>query len=85
MTTTRNPWDWSWYVKWLASACVLAAVLARSAGVDYHQIDVWFSFMGSVGWLAVGVYWEDRAVILLNVVSMLLLVPGMLSVHGKTG
>ena len=53
--------------------------------MDYHQIDVWFSFMGSVGWLAVGVYWEDRAVILLNVVSMLLLVPGMLSVHGKTG
>ena len=42
--------------------------MARSAGIEYHMIDVWFSFIGTVGWLCVGLLWKDRALIMLNAV-----------------
>ena len=65
--------DLSWYVKWFASACILTAVLARSAGVDYHLIDVWFSLVGTIGWFVVGMLWKDRALIILNAVLVFIL------------
>ena len=69
--------DASWYVKWFASACILIAVLARSAGVDYHLIDVWFSLVGTAGWFVVGMLWKDRALIILNAVLVFILAQGI--------
>ena len=65
--------DLSWYVKWIASIFILTAVVARSAGFEYHMIDVWFSFIGTVGWLLVGILWKDRALIMLNAVIVTVL------------
>jgi hypothetical protein len=70
--------DLSWYVKWFASACILTAVLARSAGVDYHLIDVWFSLVGTIGWFVVGMLWKDRALIMLNAVLVFILAQGII-------
>ena len=70
--------DTSWYVKWFASACILIAVLARSAGVDYHLIDVWFSLVGTAGWFVVGMLWKDRALIILNAVLVFILAQGII-------
>ena len=56
--------DLSWYVKWVASAFILTAVFARSVGTipDY----LWFSLVGTLGWLLVGMLWHDRAITMLN-------------------
>ena len=70
--------DMSWYDKWFASACILIAVLARSAGVEYHMIDVWFSVVGTAGWFVVGMLWKDRALIMLNAVLVFILAQGIL-------
>ena len=70
--------DLSWYVKWFASACILIAVLARSAGVEYHMIDVWFSVIGTAGWFVVGMRWKDRALIMLNAVLVFILLQGII-------
>jgi len=70
--------DLSWYVKWFASACILIAVLARSAGIEYHMIDVWFSVIGTAGWFVVGMLWKDRALIMLNAVLVFILAQGIL-------
>ena len=70
--------DASWYVKWFASACILIAVLARSAGVDYHLIDVWFSLVGTAGWFVVGMLWKDRALIILNAVLVFIQAQGII-------
>jgi len=70
--------DLSWYVKWFASACILTAVLARSAGVEYHLIDVWFSIIGTAGWFVVGMLWKDRALIMLNAVLVFILAQGII-------
>ncbi len=74
--TPKN--DLSWYVKWFASACILIAVLARSAGVEYHMIDVWFSVIGTAGWFVVGMLWKDRALIMLNAVLVFILAQGII-------
>lgn len=72
-----------WYVKWIASIFILSAVVARSAGIEYHMIDVWFSFIGTGGWLLVGILWKDRALIMLNAVIVTVL--GQAIIRSLTG
>jgi len=55
-----------WLTKWFASGIILFAVAFRSAGEEYHSLDLYCSLAGSLGWLAVSLAWNDRALILLN-------------------
>tara|TARA_B100000927_G_scaffold20911_1_gene15974 strand:- start:7241 stop:7543 length:303 start_codon:yes stop_codon:yes gene_type:complete len=65
--------DVSWYVKWIASALVLAALSMR--GIESLAIyDLVLSTIGIALWLWVAVLWKDRALILLNGVGLLFLV-----------
>jgi len=66
-------YDLSWYIKWGASAFILTAVMARAGGAEYHTIDIWFSLIGTMGWLTVGLLWKDRALIILNAVIVTVL------------
>ena len=70
--------DLSWYVKWTASAFILIAVAARSVGT-IPQIDLWFSLVGTLGWLWVGMLWHDRALIVLNAISFVIYSMGILN------
>ena len=62
-STPKN--DLSWYIKWIASAFILASMAMRGkeALVDY---DIALSLIGVTGWFIVGFLWNDRALILLN-------------------
>jgi len=55
-----------WYIKWIASAFVIAAVMCRSVEEIPKIYDVMLSFVGCLGWGVVGYLWHDRALILLN-------------------
>ena len=68
--------DLSWYVKWIASVFILLAVCFRASG-GYHTLDLYTSFIGTLGWLWVGYLWHDRALLVLNVVLITLLVLGL--------
>ena len=70
--------DLSWYVKWVASVLILLAVCFRAAG-GYHIFDLYFSFVGTLGWLWVGYLWHDRALILLNGALATLLFSGIIT------
>jgi len=73
-------YDLSWYVKWVASGLILIAVSFRSAGgVPFHLFDLYFSFVGTLGWLWVGFIWHDRALILLNGALATLLFSGIIN------
>ena len=67
-----------WYVKWASSVLILVALTFRSAGTEYHLLDMIFGWLGMGGWLIVGILWRDRAVIILNAVSLALLTVGLL-------
>ena len=61
-----------WYIKWIASAFVLAAMSIR--GIESYQLwDLYLSIVGITGWLIVSVLWKDRALIILNSFGLLFL------------
>ena len=62
-----------WYIKWVASVFVLAAMSMR--GIPELQTwDLGLSVIGITLWLVVSILWKDRALILLNGVGLLFLV-----------
>ena len=71
--------DTTWYVKWAASTCILIATSLRASGPDLHLFDMIFSMFGLLGWLYVGLKWNDRALILLNGVITVILFGGIIS------
>ena len=61
-----------WYVKWVASILILAAMSIR--GLEGLQIwDLGLSILGVSGWVFVSIAWKDRALIALNIVGLLFL------------
>ena len=61
-----------WYIKWVASVFVLAAMSVR--GIDGYQLyDLYLSIIGITGWVIVSVLWKDRALIILNSFGLLFL------------
>ena len=65
-----------WYVKWVASIFVMAAMSLR--GLEGLQIvDLTLSIIGIALWLWVSILWKDRALILLNGVGLLFLIRNM--------
>jgi hypothetical protein len=68
-----------WYIKWVASAVILVAVMCRSAPDVPKIFDLVLSFIGCTGWLTVGMIWHDRALIFLNSILLFVLGTGILS------
>ena len=61
-----------WYVKWIASIFILAALSMR--GLEGLQIyDLVCSIIGIWLWLWVSIVWKDRALVMLNGVGLLFL------------
>ena len=61
-----------WYVKWVASFFILAALSMRGVpGLEYY--DSILSVIGVTLWLWVSIIWKDRALVLLNGVGLLFL------------
>lgn len=61
-----------WYVKWVASCFILAALSLRGVpGLEYY--DLILSVIGVTLWLWVSIIWKDRALVLLNGVGLLFL------------
>lgn len=67
-----------WYVKWIASICVLAGMSMR--GIEGLQLyDLTISVVGIIMWLWVSIMWKDRALIILNSFGLLLLVRNLIT------
>ena len=73
-------YDASWYIKWVSSFLILAAVACRATGT-MPMFDLWFSVFGTIGWFAVGMLWHDRALIMLNGALILVLVMGLMKAY----
>ena len=65
-------YDVCWYVKWVASIFVLAAMSMRGIA-EFQFFDLILSIIGIGLWLVVSILWKDRALIMLNGVGLLLL------------
>ena len=67
-----------WYIKWISSIFILVAMSMR--GIEGLQLyDLIFSITGVAGWLVVAAIWEDRSLIMLNSVGLLLLLKNLIT------
>ena len=70
-------YTFDWYVKWIASIFILAAMSMR--GIEGLQLyDLILSIIGIIGWLIVAAIWEDRALIMLNSFGLVLLLKNLI-------
>ena len=68
-----------WYVKWISSVILLAAMATRS-NPELAMYDQVLSLIGCTGWLIVALIWKDRALIILNTAAVIILGSGLISV-----
>ena len=67
-----------WYIKWIASVFILAAMSMRGVeGLQFY--DLVLSIIGLIGWLVVAAIWEDRALIIVNSFGLLLLLKNLVT------
>ena len=67
-----------WYIKWVASVFILAAMSMRGVeGLQFY--DLVLSIIGLMGWLVVSAIWEDRSLIILNSFALLLLLKNLVT------
>ena len=60
--------DLSWYIKWTGSMFLIVAMMMTSANI--FPLNLYVALVGMTGWLIVGILWHDRALIVLNAVSV---------------
>ena len=65
-----------WYIKWVASIFLLFGMLLTSNNV--YPLNLVFHIVGLSGWFCVALIWNDRALIIINAVSIAILTNGLL-------
>ena len=78
--TSETPYyTLDWYIKWIASVFVLCSMSIR--GVEgYEMVDLCLSLVGVFLWTIVSFMWNDRALILLNVIGFIFLMKTFISI-----
>ena len=71
--------DLSWYIKWVSSFVIIIAMLFTSANM--FPINLWIANVGFIGWTIVGMLWHDRALIVLNSISLAIYSMGILNYY----
>jgi hypothetical protein len=71
--------DLSWYIKWISSFIIIIGMALTSA--DIQPYNLWFHFVGVIGWLAVGMMWHDRALIFINGVATFIFMSGLINYY----
>tara|TARA_R110001632_G_scaffold104593_1_gene213534 strand:- start:257 stop:502 length:246 start_codon:yes stop_codon:yes gene_type:complete len=75
-TDKRTP---DWYIKWTASIIIIASMSVR--GIDgYQLLDISLSTAGVGLWLVVSLMWNDRALIVVNGVGLMLLLRNLANI-----
>ena len=78
MKSATPKYTLDWYVKWIASIFVLAAMSLRGIeGLQFY--DLALSVIGISMWLWVSIIWKDRALVLLNGVGLLFLIRNLVT------
>ena len=68
--------DLSWYLKWASSFIILIGMVLTSAG-GMEPYNLYFHFLGVMGWGVVGMLWHDRALVFINGVAVFIFATGI--------
>ena len=73
--------DLSWYIKWISSIFLIIGMILASVNLFPYNIMV--ASIGVLGWLIVGILWHDRALIVLNAISLAIYLMGVVGHYIK--
>ena len=72
-------YDLSWYIKWFSSITLIFAMMFTA--VEAMPINLFVANVGFIGWLVVGMLWHDRALIVLNSISLAIYSLGIINYY----
>ena len=70
-----------WYIKWIASIILVGGVILTSNNI--YPLNLIVHAIGMFGWFIVAIFWNDRALLIINAVSLVLLINGLVSYYVK--
>ena len=70
-----------WYIKWIASFLLIIGVVLTSNNI--FPANLIFHAIGLLGWFVVGILWNDRALIVINAVTLALMSNGLITYYVK--
>ena len=70
-----------WYIKWIASIILVVGVILTSNNI--YPLNLMVHAVGMFGWFIVAIIWNDRALLVINAVSLSLLLNGLVSYYVK--
>ena len=70
-----------WYIKWIASIILVVGVILTSNNI--YPLNLMIHAIGMFGWFIVAIIWNDRALLVINAVSLVLLINGLVSYYVK--
>ena len=70
-----------WYIKWIASVILVVGVILTSNNI--YPLNLMVHAIGMFGWFIVAIIWNDRALLVINAVSLVLLINGLVSYYVK--
>ena len=70
-----------WYIKWIASVFLIAGVILTSDNI--YPLNLFFHAAGMFGWFIVSILWNDRALLVINAVSLAILINGLVAHYVK--
>jgi hypothetical protein len=74
-------YTFDWYLKWISSILLVIGVILTSNNI--YPLNLFFHAGGMLGWLFVSILWNDRALLVVNAVSLALLANGMVAYYVK--
>ena len=76
---SQKPKDW--YIKWMASIILLTGITLTANNI--YPLNLFFDVVGVTGWFIVAMLWNDHALIVINSVSIVILLNGILNYYVK--
>ena len=70
-----------WYLKWASSIILITGMLFTANNI--YPLNLFISIVGILGWILIGLIWNDRAIILVNAIGLSIYANGILNYYVK--
>jgi len=68
-----------WYLKWVSSIILIIGILFTAQNI--YPINLFISSFGLLGWTIVGLIWNDRALLIVNGISLSIYLNGIINYY----
>ena len=76
-TPSKQSNPFLWFVKWTSSIFLIIGMILTAYNIFPYNL--YFHVVGLAGWLSVSIIWNDRSLIMLNTVALVIYAIGIIS------